>query len=94
MRRVLFARALERNNFFDSAATAYARAADELRPARDWLLLRVAGNIMDSTRRGDVLRKVTLAAARPTRRMDRRTGARTIRRLTRHRGRSHRSAQR
>lgn len=65
VRRVLFARALERNNFFDSAATAYARAADELRPARDWLLLRVAGNTMDSTKRGDVLRKVTLASAKP-----------------------------
>ena len=65
VRRVLFARALERNNFFDSAATSYARAADELRPARDWLLLRVAGNTMDSTKRGDVLRKVTLASAKP-----------------------------
>ena len=36
-RLVLLARALERNNKFDSAAAAYSRAADAFRPVRDWL---------------------------------------------------------
>ena len=51
VRNVYYARALERTNSFDSAAVAYARAAESLRPARDWLLLRSAGTQRDSTDR-------------------------------------------
>jgi soluble lytic murein transglycosylase len=51
VRSVLFARALERNNFFDSAATMYLRASETLRPVRDWLALRAAGTQADSAAR-------------------------------------------
>jgi soluble lytic murein transglycosylase len=64
-RLVLLARAFERNNLFDSAAIAYARAAVAFRPVRDWLLLRAAGNERDSTKRAAVLSAVTLPAAKP-----------------------------
>ena len=47
-RLVLLARALERNNMFDSAAAAYSRAAESFRPVRDWLTLRAAGSESDS----------------------------------------------
>ncbi|HJQ19304.1 MAG TPA: transglycosylase SLT domain-containing protein [Gemmatimonadaceae bacterium] len=43
MRLVLLARALDRLNVRDSAATLYAQAAQILPGARDWLLLRAAG---------------------------------------------------
>jgi soluble lytic murein transglycosylase len=64
VRSVLFARALERNNHFDGAATAYASAADRLHAVRDWLLLRAAGNESDSVKRGAAYARVTLAASR------------------------------
>ena len=64
VRTVLFARALERNNYFDGAATAYADAAEQLRSVRDWLLLRVAGAQSDSSRREAAFARVTLAPAR------------------------------
>jgi soluble lytic murein transglycosylase len=65
VRTVLLARALERNNMFDSAAVLYLRAAESLRPIREWLLLRAAGNQSDSTARAKTLAAVTLAVARP-----------------------------
>jgi soluble lytic murein transglycosylase len=64
VRSVLFARALERNNYFDGAATAYASAADQLRSVRDWLLLRSAGNESDSAKRSAAYARVTLAPSR------------------------------
>jgi len=64
VRSVLFARALERNNYFDGAATAYASAADQLGSVRDWLLLRAAGNESDSTKRAADFARVTLAPTR------------------------------
>ena len=63
-RLVLLARALERNNLFDSAAVAYDRAAPSLRPVRDWLALRAAGNEVDSTRRSSIFSKLSLPVAR------------------------------
>ncbi|HEY6829887.1 MAG TPA: transglycosylase SLT domain-containing protein, partial [Gemmatimonadaceae bacterium] len=64
VRAVLFARALERNNYFDGAATAYASAAEELGSVRDWLLLRAAGNESDSTKRAADFARVTFALSR------------------------------
>ncbi len=64
VRLVLLARALERNNMFDSAAAVYARAAEQLRPVRDWLRLRAAGTQSDSMARARSLGGVTLAVAR------------------------------
>jgi soluble lytic murein transglycosylase len=64
-RLVLLARALERNNFFDSATATYARAADALRPIRAWLQLRVAGTERDSAKRAAVYAAVSLPIARP-----------------------------
>jgi soluble lytic murein transglycosylase len=63
MRLVLFARALERNNYFDSAAASYSRAAESLRPVRDWLQLRVAGVQGDSAKRAATFATVTLPVA-------------------------------
>jgi len=64
VRDVLLARALERNNFFDSAAASYARASDVLHPIRDWLRLRVAGVQGDSAKRAAEFATVTLPVAR------------------------------
>jgi soluble lytic murein transglycosylase len=64
VRSVLFARALERNNYFDGAATAYASAADQLRSVRDWLLLRAAGTESDSTKRSAAYARVSLPPSR------------------------------
>lgn len=64
-RLVFLARALERNNLFDSAAATYQRASRDMPTIRDWLLLRVAGNEADSAERASALRAITLAAARP-----------------------------
>jgi len=63
-RSVLFARALERNNYFDGAATAYASAADQLSSVRDWLLLRAAGTQGDSAKREAAYARLRLAPAR------------------------------
>jgi soluble lytic murein transglycosylase len=65
VRLVLLARALERNNHFDSAAVVYTRAAESLRPIRDWLHLRAAGSIADSAKRAKALNTITLAVAKP-----------------------------
>jgi soluble lytic murein transglycosylase len=64
-RLVFLARALERNNQFDSAAATYLRAAADLRAVRDWLALRAAGNEQDSAKRASAFADVKLAAARP-----------------------------
>ncbi|MDB4874737.1 MAG: hypothetical protein JWM41_1183 [Gemmatimonadetes bacterium] len=63
-RLVFLARALERNNMFDSAAATYGRAGESLRPIRDWLSLRVAGNQSDSAKRAKTLAAIALAPAR------------------------------
>src|SRR5262245_20928540 len=65
VRLVLHARALERNNQFDSAAVAYAKGAELLRPVRDWLSLRAAGSQRDSMQRNKTLSSVSLASAKP-----------------------------
>jgi soluble lytic murein transglycosylase len=65
VRLTLFARALERNNVFDSAAAAYVRAAETLKPVRSWLYLRAAGSEVDSARRAALFANVTLAPAKP-----------------------------
>jgi soluble lytic murein transglycosylase len=64
VRLVLLARALERNNHFDSAAVTYSRAAVALKPVRDWLQLRVAGTEGDSAKRAATFAIVTLPVAR------------------------------
>ena len=65
VRLVLLARALERNNYFDSAAATYSRAATALRPVRDWLQLRVAGTEGDSAKRAAMFATITLPVTRP-----------------------------
>src|SRR5581483_3322233 len=65
VRLVLLARALERNNQFDSAASTYSRAAETLRPVRDWLLLRTAGTESDSAKRAKAFGRIVLATAKP-----------------------------
>jgi Soluble lytic murein transglycosylase and related regulatory proteins (some contain LysM/invasin domains) len=65
LREAIRARALERNNMFDSAAASYLRAAEILRPVRDWLYLRAAGSEVDSSERGRIFAKVMLAPAKP-----------------------------
>src|SRR5262245_18635136 len=65
VRYVLHARALERNNQFDSAAVMYAKGAELLKPVRDWLSLRAAGSQRDSVRRNKTLSSVSLASAKP-----------------------------
>jgi soluble lytic murein transglycosylase len=64
LRSVYLARALERNNFFDSAAVMYTRAADALRPVRDWLLLRAAGTQADSLDRAKTFAQVRSSVAK------------------------------
>jgi soluble lytic murein transglycosylase len=64
-RLVLLARALERNNFFDSAAANYSRAAGTFPSIHDWLQLRVAGTERDSAKRAAAYATVTLPVARP-----------------------------
>ncbi|MFI5228001.1 MAG: transglycosylase SLT domain-containing protein [Gemmatimonadales bacterium] len=64
-RLVFLARALERNNQFDSAAATYLRAAADLPQVRDWLALRAAGSTQDSAQRAAAFSKVRSAVARP-----------------------------
>jgi soluble lytic murein transglycosylase len=64
IRNVYYARALERTNYFDSAAVAYARAAETLRPVRDWLLLRAAGTQRDSVDRAKTYASVRSSVAK------------------------------
>ena len=63
-RTVLLARALERNNKFDTAATLYTRAAAAFPSIRDWLLLRAAGSESDSARRAGLYSDVTMPVAK------------------------------
>jgi soluble lytic murein transglycosylase len=66
IRSVYLARALERSNYFDSAAVMYLRAGETLRPVRDWLALRAAGTQKDSAARARsfALVRSTVAKAR------------------------------
>lgn len=64
VRSVYLARALERSNYFDSAAVMYGRAAQTLTPVRDWLALRIAGTQGDSSVRARTLASVTLPVAK------------------------------
>jgi soluble lytic murein transglycosylase len=64
MRLVYLARALERNNLFDSAAVAYGNASESLRSVRDWLQLRAAGSESDSVTRARTFARLTLAPAK------------------------------
>ena len=63
-RRVLLARALDRANVLDSAATAYSAAAVQVPEIADWLRLRAAGAMADSADRADEFKQVSSAAAR------------------------------
>jgi soluble lytic murein transglycosylase len=63
-RAVLLARALERNNFFDSASVYYMAAAKALPPARDWLALRAAGTEGDSAKRASLYASLKSGAAK------------------------------
>src|SRR5262245_45718383 len=65
VRYVLYARSLERNNQYDSAAVMYAKGAELLRPVRDWLNLRAAGSQRDPAQRDKTLSSVSLASAKP-----------------------------
>lgn len=64
VRLVLLARALDRLGVRDSAALVYAKAAEVLPPARDWLLLRAAGLTDDKADRGKFYASVKTGAAR------------------------------
>jgi soluble lytic murein transglycosylase len=63
-RRVLLARALDRANLLDSAAAAYSAAAARVPEISDWLLLRAAGAMADSSARAEAFERVTSAVAR------------------------------
>lgn len=63
-RSVFLARALERSNYFDSAAVMYLKAGETLRPIRDWLALRAAGTQRDSATRARSFAMVTSPAAK------------------------------
>jgi soluble lytic murein transglycosylase len=62
-RLVTLARAFDRADLLDSAASAYRRAATELPSVGDWLRLRVAGVVADSTERARLFQNVVLPAA-------------------------------
>ena len=64
VRRVLLARAQDRANLRDSAATSYAAAAARLPRVADWLRLRAAGVTTDSAARWAVLRAIHDPVAR------------------------------
>jgi soluble lytic murein transglycosylase len=64
VRRVLLARAYDRANQSDSAATAYAAAASRLPGVGDWLRLRAAGVTPDSGARAALFSDVRSAPAR------------------------------
>jgi len=63
-RRVLLARAFDRANMLDSAATAYSAAADQVPEIADWLRLRAAGAMADSAERAHEFEHISSAAAR------------------------------
>lgn len=64
VRRVLAARAYDRANLRDSAATLYLAAAASLPRVADWLLLRAAGVTADSAARATIMAKVASTPAR------------------------------
>lgn len=64
VRRVLLARAFDRANLRDSAATLYRTAATSLPRVADWLRLRAAGVTGDSATRMAIMGKVVSAPAR------------------------------
>ena len=64
VRRVLLARAYDRANTRDSAASNYLAAAGRLPRVADWLRLRAAGVLSDSSSRADLFRRVTNPQAR------------------------------
>lgn len=63
-RMVLLARALERIELHDSAASHYLAARDPLPDLTEWLALRAAGTLADSAQRAVLYRGITLPAAR------------------------------
>ena len=63
-RRVLLARAYDRGNAPDSAAPAYLAAAARLPRVADWLRLRAAGTLRDSTARAALFARVASGVAR------------------------------
>ena len=63
-RRVLLARAYDRANATDSAASAYASASLQLTRVADWLRLRQAGVLADSAARSALFKRVILPVAR------------------------------
>ena len=64
-RLVLLARAYDRLDQLDSAATVYRRAISLLPDLADWLTLRAAGVTRDSAERVSLYRSVALPAATP-----------------------------
>ena len=62
-RLITLARAHDRAGRYDSAAVAYQRAAANLPDLADWLRLRAAGNLADSTQRFTLHGQVRLPAA-------------------------------
>lgn len=64
MRQVYLARALDRGENPDSAATLYAAASRQLSPIGDWLALRAAGAERDVDARGRAFAGVHLAVAK------------------------------
>lgn len=64
VRYLLLARALDRLDVRDSAATAYRRAAEGLPAVREWLLLRIAGATRDADERERLYASVKGAAAK------------------------------
>lgn len=63
-RWVVLARAHERLSQWDSASSAYTRAAAHARLIADWLALRAAGTTRDSATRARLFAAVTVPAAR------------------------------
>ncbi|HEX6600882.1 MAG TPA: transglycosylase SLT domain-containing protein [Gemmatimonadaceae bacterium] len=63
-RRVLLARALDRANVLDSTAAAYSAAAQQVPEIADWLRLRAAGAMADSSDRAERFADITNPAAR------------------------------
>ncbi|HEU4723405.1 MAG TPA: transglycosylase SLT domain-containing protein [Gemmatimonadaceae bacterium] len=64
VRQVLLARALDRANVRDSAASSYAAAAARIPEAAEWLRLRAAGVIEDAATRSALLAQVAREPAR------------------------------
>lgn len=64
-RLVVLARAFDRDDQLDSAASTYHRAAKELPSISDWLELRAAGVTADSAARASLLQSIALLPALP-----------------------------